>query len=127
MSKKVAAEEHARLAAEVAAHDLAYHQNDAPVISDGDYDAVKRRLLELERQYPTLAKGSPSQKVGAAVSGKFAKMKHAVPMLSLDNAFSDEDVASFITQMKNFLGLAADVELPITAEPKIDGLSMSLR
>ncbi len=127
MSRRNAAEEHARMAADVAAHDLAYHQNDAPKISDADYDALKRRLLELERQYPTLAKGSPSQKVGAAASGKFAKVKHAVPMLSLDNAFSDEDVTSFISQMKNFLGLAGDVELPVTAEPKIDGLSMSLR
>ena len=127
MSRKDAAEEHTRLAAQVSEHDLAYHQKDAPKISDADYDALKRRLLELEKQYPTLAKGSPSQKVGAAVSGKFAKVKHAVPMLSLDNAFSEEDVVSFIAQMKNFLGLAADVELPVTAEPKIDGLSMSLR
>ena len=127
MSRKESAEEHARIAAEIAAHDLAYHQHDAPAISDGDYDAMKRRLLELEHQYPTLAKGSPSQKVGAVASGKFVKVKHAVPMLSLDNAFSDEDVESFLTQMKNFLGLGAEVELPITAEPKIDGLSMSLR
>lgn len=127
MSRKDAAAEHAKLAAEVIAHDLAYHQNDAPKISDADYDAMKRRLLEIENQYPTLAKGSPSQQVGATASGKFAKVKHAVPMLSLDNAFSNEDVESFLTQMKNFLGLAADLELPVTAEPKIDGLSMSLR
>ncbi len=127
MNRKDAAEEHARLALEIAAHDLAYHQHDAPSISDGDYDALKQRLLKIESQYPTLAKGSPSQKVGATASGKFAKVKHAVPMLSLDNAFSDEDVISFISQMKNFLGFGADVELPITAEPKIDGLSMSLR
>ncbi len=127
MSRKEAAADHARFAAEIAAHDLAYHQNDAPKISDADYDAMKRQLLEIENQYPTLAKGSPSQKVGATASGKFAKVKHAVPMLSLDNAFSDEDVEGFLTQMKNFLGLAADVELPVTAEPKIDGLSMSLR
>ena len=127
MSRTDAAVEHARLATEIAKHDLAYHQNDAPTISDGDYDALKRRLLEIERQYPTLAKGSPSQKVGAVASGKFAKVKHAVPMLSLDNAFSDEDVEAFLTQMKNFLGLPAQTELPVTAEPKIDGLSMSLR
>jgi len=127
MSRNDAAFEHARLAAEIAKHDLAYHQNDAPTISDGDYDALKRRLLEIEQQYPTLAKGSPSQKVGAVASGKFAKVKHAVPMLSLDNAFSDEDVEDFLTQMKNFLGLPAQTELPVTAEPKIDGLSMSLR
>jgi DNA ligase (NAD+) len=127
MSRKDAVGEHARLAAEIAKHDLAYHQNDAPSISDGDYDALKRRLLEIEQQYPTLAKGSPSQKVGAVASGKFAKVKHAVPMLSLDNAFSDEDVEAFLSQMKNFLGLPLDAELPVTAEPKIDGLSMSLR
>ncbi|MDP8997228.1 MAG: NAD-dependent DNA ligase LigA [Pseudomonadota bacterium] len=127
MSRKDAVAEHAKLAAEIAKHDLAYHQNDAPSISDGDYDALKRRLLEIEQQYPTLAKGSPSQKVGAATSGKFAKVKHAVPMLSLDNAFSDEDVEGFLTQMKNFLGLSLDTELAVTAEPKIDGLSMSLR
>jgi len=127
MSRKEAVAEHAKLAAEVAAHDLAYHQNDAPKISDADYDALKRRLLELESQYPTLAKGSPTQKVGAVASGKFAKVKHAVSMLSLDNAFSDEDVLGFLTQMKNFLGLPPETELPVTAEPKIDGLSMSLR
>ena len=109
MSRKDAAAEHAKLAAEIATHDLAYHQNDAPKISDADYDGLKRRLLEIENQYPTLAKGSPSQKVGATASGKFAKVKHAVPMLSLDNAFSDEDVEGFLTQIKNFLGLAADV------------------
>ncbi|MEO9166808.1 MAG: NAD-dependent DNA ligase LigA, partial [Aestuariivirga sp.] len=127
MSRKDAVAEHAKLAAEIAKHDLAYHQNDAPSISDGDYDALKRQLLEIEQQYPTLAKGSPSQKIGAVASGKFAKVKHAVPMLSLDNAFSDEDVEAFLTQMKNFLGLPLETELPVTAEPKIDGLSMSLR
>ena len=127
MSRKDASVEHASLAAEIAKHDLAYHQNDAPSISDGDYDALKRRLLEIEQQYPTLAKGSPSQKVGAVASGKFAKVKHAVPMLSLDNAFSDEDVEAFLSQMKNFLGLPLETELAVTAEPKIDGLSMSLR
>lgn len=127
MSRKDAAEEHKRLAAEIAAHDLAYHQNDAPTISDADYDALKRRLLQLEQHYPTLAKGSPSQKVGAVASGRFAKVRHAVPMLSLDNAFSDEDVAGFLQQMRNFLGLPENTEFAVTAEPKIDGLSMSLR
>ncbi|MBG1231209.1 NAD-dependent DNA ligase LigA [Aestuariivirga litoralis] len=127
MSRKDAAEEHARLAAEVAAHDLAYHQDDAPTISDGDYDALRRRLVELESQYPTLAKNSVSQKVGAAPSGKFAKVKHAVPMLSLGNSFADEEVEEFLARMKRFLGLPEDTELAVTAEPKIDGLSMSLR
>ena len=127
MSRKEAAEEHKRLAAVIAAHDLAYHQQDAPSISDAAYDTLKRRLLEIEQHYPTLAKGSPSQKVGAAASGKFAKVRHAVPMLSLDNAFSDADVAGFLQQMRNFLGFADDVDFAVTAEPKIDGLSMSLR
>ena len=127
MSRKDASEEHKRLSAEITAHDLAYHQNDAPTISDADYDALKRRLLEIEQHYPTLAKGSPSQKVGATVSGKFSKVKHAVPMLSLDNAFSNEDVGGFLQQMRNFLGLPDDTEFAVTAEPKIDGLSMSLR
>ncbi|MDE2385868.1 MAG: NAD-dependent DNA ligase LigA [Alphaproteobacteria bacterium] len=127
MSRKEAAEEHARLAAEIAAHDIAYHQEDAPKISDADYDKLRLRLLELEKQYPTLAKNSVSQKVGAAPSGKFAKVKHAVPMLSLANAFADEEVGEFLARMKRFLGMAESAELAVTAEPKIDGLSMSLR
>jgi DNA ligase (NAD+) len=127
MSRKDAAEEHARLAAEIAAHDAAYYQEDAPKVSDAEYDKLRLRLLELEKQYPTLAKNSPSQKVGATPSGKFAKVKHAVPMLSLGNAFADEDVHEFLARMKRFLGLEESTELEVTAEPKIDGLSMSLR
>ena len=127
MNAKNAFQEHAKLAAEIAAHDIAYHQSDGPTVSDADYDALRKRVLALEAEHPSLAKNSISAKVGAAPSGKFAKVKHAVPMLSLDNAFSDDDVTSFITQMKSFLGLADTVDLPITAEPKIDGLSMSLR
>ncbi len=127
MTAKDAALEHANLSAQIAAHDIAYHQADQPTISDAEYDTLRKRLLALEAENPTLAKSSVSAKIGATPSGKFAKVKHAVPMLSLDNAFSDDDVTSFINQVKNFLGLAADVELPITAEPKIDGLSMSLR
>ena len=127
MSRKDALEEHAQLAAEIAAHDLAYHQNDAPTISDAAYDKLRLRLLEIEKQYPTLAKNSVSEKVGAAPSGKFAKVKHAVPMLSLGNGFSDDEVLEFLARMKRFLGLPEDSELEVTAEPKIDGLSMSLR
>jgi len=127
MSRKETAEEHARLAVEIATHDLAYHQHDAPTISDADYDKLRLRLLELEKQYPTLARNSVSQKVGAAPSGKFAKVKHAVPMLSLANAFADEEVEEFLARMKRFLGLPETAELAVTAEPKIDGLSMSLR
>jgi DNA ligase (NAD+) len=122
MSRKDAAAEHTKLSAEIVAHDLAYHQNDAPTISDADYDALRKRLLELENHYPTLAKISPSQKVGAAPSGKFAKVQHAVPMLSLANAFADEDVAEFLARMKRFLNLPEDAPLAVTAEPKIDGL-----
>ena len=127
MNRKDAAEEHALLVAEIAGHDAAYYQDDTPKLSDADYDRLRLRLLELEKQYSTLAKNSPSQKVGAAPSGKFAKVKHAVPMLSLANAFADEDVHEFLARMKRFLGLAETTELAVTAEPKIDGLSMSLR
>jgi DNA ligase (NAD+) len=127
MSRKDAEAEHIKLSAEIATHDLAYHQQDQPIISDADYDALRKRLLELESHYPTLAKISPSQKVGAAPSGKFAKVQHRVPMLSLANAFADEDVAEFLARMKRFLNLSEDAPLEITAEPKIDGLSMALR
>ncbi|WP_237481128.1 NAD-dependent DNA ligase LigA [Lichenibacterium dinghuense] len=120
--------EHTRIAAEVAAHDLAYHQNDAPTVSDADYDALKRRLVALEAAFPKLATpASPAAKVGAKPSEKFGSIRHAVPMLSLGNVFADEDVAEFDARVRRFLGLAADAPLAITAEPKIDGLSCSLR
>jgi DNA ligase (NAD+) len=128
MSRKEAALEHARLNEDLAAHDRAYYQNDAPSISDADYDNLRKRLLDLEYQYPTLAKAnSPSSRVGAAPSEKFGKVTHVVPMLSLSNAFADEDVTEFLARIKRFLNLAGDVLLPVTAEPKIDGLSLSLR
>ncbi len=128
MSRKDAALEHAKLAEELAAHDRAYYQDDAPAISDADYDKLRLRLLELESQYPTLAKvGSPSKKVGAAPLEKFGKVAHAVPMLSLANAFADEDVHEFLGRVQRFLNLADDIPIAVTAEPKIDGLSLSLR
>ena len=127
MSRKDAEVEHAKLSAEIAAHNLAYHQNDAPTISDADYDALRKRLLDLESHYPTLAKTSVLQKVGAAPSGKFAKVQHAVPMLSLANGFDDNDVVEFLARIRRFLNLAEDAALDMTAEPKIDGLSMALR
>jgi DNA ligase (NAD+) len=119
------AAEHARLAQELSEHDRRYHQEDAPTISDADYDALRRRVETLEREHPELADGR-SQKVGAAPSEKFAKVKHAVPMLSLGNIFADEDVAEFCARVRRFLGLPEDAVLAVTAEPKIDGLSCSL-
>jgi DNA ligase (NAD+) len=121
-------ERHAKLEEAINAHDVAYHQNDAPSISDADYDALRRQLNALETQYPLLATaGSPSAKVGAAVSVKFSKIRHVVPMLSLSNAFADGDVGEFEARIRRFLNLTDDVALDFTAEPKIDGLSISLR
>lgn len=115
-----------RLALEISLHDKRYYQDDAPKISDAAYDALRRRVGDIEARFPDLLTAeSPSQKVGAQPSGRFAKVRHAVPMLSLGNAFSDEDVADFIERIQRFLKLD---EIPaIVAEPKIDGLSLSLR
>lgn len=117
-----------RLAKEIARHDRAYHGEDAPQISDADYDALRRRNADIEARFPLLVRAnSPSHRVGAKASEKFAKVTHRVPMLSLDNAFSDEDVADFLGRVRRFLGLKEDEEIAVTAEPKIDGLSASLR
>ena len=119
--------EHARLAAEIAGHDRRYHAEDAPTISDADYDALRRRLVELEAAHPALASpDSPSKKVGAAPSEKFAKVKHVVPMLSLGNIFDEAEAAEFCARVRRFLGMAEDAALAVIAEPKIDGLSCSL-
>ena len=123
-----AAAELERLAREIAAHDLAYHQADAPAVDDAAYDALKRRNAELEARFPSLVRpDSPSLRVGAAPSGRFAPVVHGAPMLSLDNAFSAEDVAEFAARVRRFLKLGAETELAFTAEPKIDGLSANLR
>ena len=127
-----ASAELARLATAIAAADVAYHQNDAPEITDADYDALRRRYLEIEERFPALVQiDGPSAAVGAAPAEGFAKVRHGIPMLSLTNAFSDEDVAEFIGRAKGFF--QKDIfrdptfRLEFTAEPKIDGLSASLR
>ncbi len=117
-----------RLAAEIAAHDRRYYQEDAPTVSDATYDALRRRNEEVEARFPGLARpDSPSRRVGAAPAQKFAKVRHAVPMLSLGNAFSDDEVAEFVERLRRFLRLAPDETVAFTAEPKIDGLSCTLR
>jgi len=120
--------EHKRLALEIERHDQAYYQEDAPRISDAEYDTLRGRLNALEARFPEFVTGqSPSQRVGAAPSGKFKKVRHAVPMLSLDNAFAEEDVTDFVGRIRRFLKLGEDDRIDFSAEPKIDGLSMSLR
>lgn len=120
--------EHKALMAEIEAADTAYFQNDAPILDDADYDAKKRRLLAIEEIRPELKKISgAADKVGAKPSARFAKIRHRVPMLSLNNAFRDDDVAEFVQRVRSFLGLTPEAPLAFTAEPKIDGLSLSLR
>lgn len=120
--------EHAQLGEEIAAHDRRYYQDDAPTMSDADYDALRRRYEALEKAHPELVSAeSLTQKVGAAPSQKFGKIRHAVPMLSLGNAFDDADVTEFVARVRRFLKVPADAPLAFVAEPKIDGLSCSLR
>jgi DNA ligase (NAD+) len=117
-----------RLALEIEEHNNRYYQEDAPKISDAAYDALRQRSNAIEARFPELiTKESPSQKVGAAPSGRFAKVQHAISMLSLGNAFSDEDVVDFVERVQRFLKLGANEIPTIVAEPKIDGLSLSLR
>lgn len=128
LTQQEAAEELSRLANEIAEHDRRYHAEDAPTISDAEYDALRLRNAAIEAAFPELVRtDSPSQAVGAAPSGTFAQVQHARPMLSLDNVFNDEDVRDFMASVRRFLSWPADRELAVTAEPKIDGLSMSLR
>ena len=127
LTETQAADELARLADELAGHDLRYHQDDAPTISDAEYDALKRRNADIEARYPHLVReNSPSFKVGAARADKFSPVEHGTPMLSLDNAFSDVEAAEFDARIRRFLRLGEET-VAYTAEPKIDGLSASLR
>ena len=117
-----------RLAAEIANHDRRYYQDDAPIVSDAAYDALRQRNDAIERRFPELMRAdSPSTRVGAAPAQKFAKVRHAVPMLSLGNAFSEGNVAEFVERVRRFLRLAPNESIAFVAEPKIDGLSCSLR
>src|SRR3954449_7210273 len=117
-----------RLAKEIARHDKLYHDEDAPEVSDAEYDALVRENRELEARFPKLVRtDSPSKRLGAAPTTALAKVAHARPMLSLDNAFSDDEVREFVGRVRRFLSLGDDELVPLTAEPKIDGLSCSLR
>src|SRR6185312_10938502 len=117
-----------RLAKEIAEHDRHYYLQDAPKVSDAEYDALRRRNAAIEARFPLLVRpDSPSHRVGARPAEKFGKVAHRVPMLSLDNAFDDEDVAEWLARVRRFLGLKEEEDVAVTAEPKIDGLSASLR
>ncbi|MEM8813176.1 MAG: NAD-dependent DNA ligase LigA [Pseudomonadota bacterium] len=128
LDAEAAQRELARLAETLAKHDQAYHGDDAPLISDAEYDALKRRNAAIEDRFPDLKRAdSPSERVGAAPYEAFSKVRHAVPMLSLDNAFDEADVQEFAARIRRFLKLDDDHSMAFTAEPKIDGLSLSLR
>jgi DNA ligase (NAD+) len=127
LTEEEAAAELARLAREIAHHDRLYYQQDAPEVSDAEYDALRRRNAAIEARFPALIRAdSPSRKVGDAPESGFAKLRHRVPMLSLDNAMSAEEFAEFCARARRFLGLAGDAPLEFVAEPKIDGLSINL-
>ena len=127
LSEAEAAAELKRLAAEIASHDALYYREEAPSLSDADYDALKQRNAAIEQRFPNLARAdSPSKRVGSAPSTQFAPVVHGIPMLSLDNAFTDEDTAEFVARIRRFLKLGED-DVFFTAEPKIDGLSINLR
>ena len=128
LTEAAAANRLMRLAKEIARHDKLYHDRDAPEISDADYDALVRENRALEERFPQLVRAdSPSQRLGAAPTTGLAKVTHARPMLSLENGFSAEEVGEFVVRIKRFLALPADAFVAMTAEPKIDGLSCSLR
>jgi len=128
LSAEQAAAELAALAEEIATHDRAYYQEDAPKVSDAEYDVLRRRNEAIEAAFPDLVRAdSPSGRVGAAPAERFAKVTHRVPMLSLGNAFEEQDIADFVARVRRFLALGVDEPIDLVAEPKIDGLSISLR
>jgi DNA ligase (NAD+) len=128
LTKAQAKVELMRLALELEGHDKRYYQDDAPSVTDAEYDALRQRFNAIEKRFPEfVTSDSPSQKIGAQPSGRFAKVQHAVPMLSLDNAFAEADVLDFVARIRRFLKLGEDDKIGFSAEPKIDGLSMSLR
>jgi DNA ligase (NAD+) len=128
LTKAQAKVEHKRLALSLESHDQSYYHDDAPIVSDAEYDALRRRFNAIEARFPEFVTiASPSQKVGVKPSGRFTKVRHAVPMLSLDNAFAEGDVLDFVGRIRRFLKLGDDEQIAFSAEPKIDGLSMSLR
>ena len=128
MNEADAANRLMRLAKLIAHHDRLYHDRDAPEITDAEYDALVRENRELEAAFPQLVRAdSPSQRLGAAPTSSLAKVAHARPMLSLDNAFGADEVEDFVARVRRFLSLPPDAEVAFTAEPKIDGLSCSLR
>lgn len=128
LTPEAAAAQINQIAAQIEAANIAYHQADAPEIDDAAYDTLKWQLQALEAAFPVLADAaSPTQKVGAPPAQGFRKLAHSRPMLSLENAFTDAEVDEFAARVRSFLGLAPDASLAITAEPKIDGLSLSLR
>ena len=128
LSPLEASAELAALAADIARHDRAYHEQDAPLITDAEYDALRQRNEAIEARFPELVReDSPSRRVGAGPAEKFSKVRHVVPMLSLSNGFSEDDARDYVGRIRRFLDLAEGEEVAITAEPKIDGLSISLR
>lgn len=122
-----ARKQHAEISDRIRSFNEAYYINDEPLVPDAEYDALFNRLIELEAHYPTLKKNSPTQEVGAAPADGFAKVKHSRPMLSLGNAFSREDIVDFLARIRRFLSLTAHSPVEVVGEPKIDGLSLSLR
>ncbi|MBV17473.1 MAG: DNA ligase (NAD(+)) LigA [Thalassospira sp.] len=122
-----ARKQHAEISERIRSFNEAYYINDEPLVPDAEYDALFNRLIELETHYPTLKKNSPTQEVGAAPADGFAKVKHSRPMLSLGNAFSREDIVDFLARIRRFLSLTAHSPIEVVGEPKIDGLSLSLR
>src|ERR1700751_4477152 len=126
LTKAQARVELTRLAIELEGHDKRYYQEDAPSVSDAEYDELRKRFNAIEARFPEFVTAdSPSQKVGAAPSGRFKKVRHAVPMLPLENALAEEDLLEFVGRIRRFLKLGDEDKIGFSAEPKIDGLSMS--